>query len=142
MRLKKTTDFLRIFSLGGMLYVSLEFFWRERSHWSMALLGGTCLFGLYRIRLRFGRTHRFVKCVLGGLFITAAELATGYAFNRDRKIWDYSRMPLNFKGQICLPYSVLWSLLCLPADTLCGSFSRYAEARRQVDKLCERCYNL
>ena len=129
MRLKKFADSLRVIALGGMLYTSLEVFWRERTHWSMALLGGTCLFGLYRMNIRFVRTPRLVKCALGGLMITAAELAVGFTLNRDRRIWDYSRVPLNYKGQICLPFSVLWSLLCLPAGTLCDSLSLCADAR-------------
>mgnify|MGYP002564412354 CR=1 FL=1 len=129
MRLKKFADSLRVFALGGMLYPSLEIFWRERTHWSMALLGGTCLFGLYRIHLRLARAPRLVKCVLGGMLITAAELAAGFTFNRKRTIWDYSRVPLNYKGQICLPFSVLWSLLCLPAGTLCDSLSLCAGTR-------------
>ena len=34
-------------------------------------------------------------------------------------IWDYSDMPFNFLGQICLPFTILWlflSLLCIFVD--------------------------
>ena len=129
MRLKKICRFPEYSRSAACFYPSLEIFWRERTHWSMALLGGTCLFGLYRIHLRLARAPRLVKCALGGMLITAAELAAGFTFNRKRTIWDYSRVPLNYKGQICLPFSVLWSLLCLPAGTLCDSLSLCAGTR-------------
>jgi uncharacterized membrane protein len=28
--------------------------------------------------------------------------------------WDYSRLPGNLHGRVCLPFSVAWSLLSLP----------------------------
>ena len=34
-------------------------------------------------------------------------------------IWDYSNVPLNLLGQVCLPYSFLWLGLSLPAMALC-----------------------
>jgi len=40
--------------------------------------------------------------------ITAVELATGLLVNRDHHIWDYRSLPLNYQGQICLPFSLLW----------------------------------
>ena len=30
-------------------------------------------------------------------------------------IWDYSNVPLNLLGQVCLPYSFLWMGISLPA---------------------------
>ncbi len=49
-----------------------------------------------------------VKALAGAAAITAVELVTGLLVNKDHRIWDYRRMPANFKGQICLPYSLLW----------------------------------
>jgi uncharacterized membrane protein len=39
------------------------------------------------------------------------EYAVGARFNRDHRIWDYRRAPLNLRGQICLPYSLCWCAL-------------------------------
>ena len=44
----------------------------------------------------------------GDKIITAVELGAGLLLNRRYGIWDYRDMPLNFRGQICLPYSLLW----------------------------------
>ena len=44
----------------------------------------------------------------GAGLITLVELAVGLVFNRDHRVWDYRAVPLNFRGQICLRYSLLW----------------------------------
>lgn len=53
------------------------------------------------------------KCIIGMLIITVIELAIGVVFNimLGENVWDYSNMPLNFLGQICVPFSLLWLLL-------------------------------
>ena len=100
-----------LFALGGLSYVGLELLWRGRSHESMFLAGGTCfmLLGKLGKRTRLAPVH-----ALGGAgIITGVELLTGLAANRDYQIWDYRQLPLNFKGQICLCYSLLWIPLSL-----------------------------
>lgn len=54
-----------------------------------------------------------LKCFLGDLIITAVELIFGLIFNLKyhMQVWDYSNMPLNLLGQICLPFSILWFAL-------------------------------
>ena len=50
----------------------------------------------------------WIKAVAGAGVITAVELGVGLLLNRHYRIWDYRNSPLNFMGQICLPYSLLW----------------------------------
>ncbi len=95
-----------LFYLGGAGYMTLEFLWRGRSDGSMFLLGGGCFMVLGRLgRLRLSRP---VQAVMGAGAVTALELLTGLAVNREYAVWDYRGMPLNLRGQICLPYSLLW----------------------------------
>ena len=49
--------------------------------------------------------------------ITAVELLTGIFFNLilNWKMWDYSLLPFNILGQICLPFSLIWIILSFPA---------------------------
>lgn len=106
------------FALGGGLYGLLEILWRGRTHISMLLLGGGCF-------LMLGRLHRLslpvpLKTLLGAAGITAAELTTGLLVNRDFAVWDYRRMPFQFLGQICLPYSLLWIPVALLGMSLYG----------------------
>ena len=92
-----------LFYLGGMGYVGLELLWRRRSHSSMFLLGGLCFLALGKI----GRPTP-LGMVSGACVITALELAAGTLVNRQHQVWDYSHLPLNYRGQICLPFFLLW----------------------------------
>ena len=99
------------FMVGGGAYTALELLWRGRSHVSMFLLGGGCFLMLGKIR-RFP-LPMWAKMALGSAGITAGELLTGLAVNRDHHVWDYRQLPLHFKGQICALFSFLWMPLSL-----------------------------
>lgn len=102
-----------LFYLGGTAYMTLEFLWRGRSHGTMFLLGGLCFSMLGKIgRLRLNLP---AKAALGTAGITALELLTGMLINRSYGIWDYRSLPLNYRGQICLPYTLLWLPLSIAA---------------------------
>ncbi len=47
------------------------------------------------------------------LVTTLIELVTGWAFERvlHMKLWDYSHRPFQFKGYICLEFSIIWGVL-------------------------------
>lgn len=47
---------------------------------------------------------------------TAAEYLMGLFYRRCWRVrfWDYSGLPFQVQGQICLPFSLLWGLLSLP----------------------------
>lgn len=103
-----------LFAIGGGAYVLLELLYRGRSHWTMFVLGGGCFLAL-------GRLSRFpvgTRMVLGSAVCTAGELAVGLTFNRDYRIWDYRALPFNYRGQICLLFSLIWMGLTLPAGAL------------------------
>ena len=95
-----------IFLVGGGAYVGLELLWRRRSHSSMFLSGGVCLLLLGKIRESL--LPKPVKPLAGAGMITLVELAVGLLVNRDYRVWDYRALPGNFRGQICLPFSLLW----------------------------------
>ena len=61
------------------------------------------------------RTSLFLKALIGSIFITGIELIFGIIFNvlLKKNVWDYSKMPLNFGGQICAFFSFLWLLLSI-----------------------------
>ncbi|MBQ5711785.1 MAG: hypothetical protein IIV61_04145, partial [Oscillospiraceae bacterium] len=40
--------------------------------------------------------------------VTMLELGCGLLVNRQYQVWDYRQEPLQFCGQICLPFSLLW----------------------------------
>lgn len=102
-----------LFYLGGASYMFLEFLWRGRSHGSMFLLGGVCFRLLGALGTLLKRIPLALKAMLGAGAITLLELMTGLLVNRDYGIWDYRDMPFHFRGQICLPFTLLWMPLTL-----------------------------
>ena len=93
-----------LFCAGGLGYMGLELLWRGWTHSTMFFAGGTCFLLLGRLK----DAPPVVKAVAGAGIITAVELAAGLLINSQYTIWDYRDVPLNFRGQICLPYSLLW----------------------------------
>ena len=103
-----------LFAIGGMAYFFLEVLVRGYSHYTMFLCGGACFLccGLLNENVKIKMS--FVsQMVLSSLIITALEFTTGLIVNVWLKmdIWDYSNLPYNFMGQICLFYSFLWFLV-------------------------------
>ena len=52
----------------------------------------------------------------GAVFVTTAiEFLTGWVLEIifKQRWWDYSNLPFNIKGYVCLKFSVLWGLACL-----------------------------
>lgn len=96
---------------GGLLYYGIEILWRGHSHWTMFLLGGVCFYfiGLineiisWKMRLRY-------QILIGTTIITTLEFIVGCIVNLwlGWNVWDYSNVPFNILGQVCLPYILLW----------------------------------
>ena len=110
-----------IFLLGGILYQTLELFWRRRTHPSMFWAGGTCavLLELLCNNVFFG-LPLLLRCLTGALVITLVEFSFGCVVNLRLgwNVWDYSTFRFHFMGQICPLYSSLWAIVSLPALTL------------------------
>lgn len=119
--MQKLKEQLTVFATGAAGYPVIELIWRQSTHWSMALAGGTCLLLLYNLYGKFTKLSLGMKCVLGSGVITAVEFVAGLVVNcwQNWNVWDYSCFKFHFMGQICWVYSVLWGLLCLPVSGLC-----------------------
>lgn len=97
-----------LFYLGGMAYMALELLFRGWSHGSMFLAGGTCFLLLGGMQEAQPRLPLLPRAMLGSLAITSVELLAGLLVNRDYRVWDYRGEPVNFHGQICLRFVILW----------------------------------
>lgn len=107
--------------VGGLLYMLLELIWRGYSHWTMFFLGGLCFVCLGAINEVIPWEMSIWKQMLiGTAIITALELLTGCIVNLwlGWNVWDYSGMPFNVLGQICLPYIFLWMPVSLAGIVL------------------------
>ena len=107
-----------LFYLGGMCYAGLELLWRGFTHWSMFVLGGLCFVLVGNLKRLYPKRKLMLLLTEAALLITLLELVCGLLVNRSYRVWDYRRMPLNFLGQICLPFTLLWIPLSLLAMEL------------------------
>jgi uncharacterized membrane protein len=102
-----------IFIIFGISYFTLEILYRGYSHWTMIFLGGivSVLIGL--INEITPNMRMWKQMFLGTMLITVLEFILGYILNikLGLGIWDYSNIPFNIMGQICLPFSFLWFVL-------------------------------
>ncbi len=128
-----------IFLTGGFIYGLIEILYRGHTHPSMFVLGGLCLLWVGGFDSFFRRVPPlWLQIILGGIFITAAELVCGMIFNvgLGLRVWDYSKVPMNFMGQICPQFFFLWIALSLPAvlaeDLLRAAFDRFGRSVREI----------
>jgi uncharacterized membrane protein len=116
--LQRTTaaflKFLTIFAAGGFAYGLIEIFARGFTHISMGILGGAAMYMIHLMNVENKTPIRiFSILAISSLFITLGELITGEIVNvrMGLNVWDYSMMPFNYDGQICLPFSLIWFAL-------------------------------
>ena len=112
--------FIKLFCLGGAGYTVLELLWRGYSHPSMFVVGGVCFHIIGGIGNRLWKISRLLTGAACAPAVTAVEYISGCLVNLrwQWNVWDYSGMPFNLKGQVCLLYSTLWGLLSLPVVPL------------------------
>lgn len=117
---------LFLFLLGGFFYFYLEIYYRGYSHYSMIICAGIAFILCGNLKNIFHHKISFVsQMLISCIIITSLEFITGYIFNikLHMHVWDYSGLPYNFMGQICLFYSLLWlslSVLCIIVyDVIC-----------------------
>ena len=107
---------------GGSTYCSLEVIFRGRSHWSMIALAFILFLLIGSLNNLFPWEMSLAKQgVIGACIVTVLEFITGCIVNiwLGWNVWDYSNMPLNILGQVCLPFSLLWillSIVCIIVD--------------------------
>lgn len=131
--LRRIEESVVMFLTGGIIYFYFEILVRGYSHLSMFVLGGICFFLVGRLgnAVLLGSGNLLLKLIkimaLSGVLITFLELLTGLLVNvvMGLKVWDYSQMKYNFMGQVCLLYSLIWSLLGLPCVYFYGIIKNF-----------------
>lgn len=106
---------------GGIAYFYMEIAFRGYSHFSMLICGGVCFVTVGYVGRKILAHSKNVLVALpkimvsGMLIITFYEFVTGVLVNKvlGWNVWDYSEQKYNVMGQICLVYSLLWSMLSL-----------------------------
>ena len=114
--MKRISEYLFLWAVGGCMYYGFEVLFRGYSHWSMFLLGGVCFLFFFiqgkMVRWQDPLWRQTLRCLV---FVTAMEFITGIIVNKwlGMQVWDYSDLPFQLLGQICLPFMVIFSGLCV-----------------------------
>jgi len=115
--MKKESFFLELFRqfvimlYGGFIYGAVEILYRGHTHPSMFILGGLSLVWVGGLNCFFRRRLPIpVQMAIGSVIITLGEFVCGMIVNVQfgMDVWDYSDMPFNLYGQVCLLFMVIW----------------------------------
>ena len=122
-------NFLRymlLFLLGGFSYCIIEFLSRGYSHISMLIAGCLCFVLIGNLNRKRKDLSLVSQMFLSTFIITGIELVTGLIVNvwLELEVWDYSDLPYNFMGQICLLYTNVWFFLSV-LGILLDDYTRY-----------------
>lgn len=108
--------------IGGIGYYGIELIYRGYSHWTMMIVGAIAFIfiGLINEFLKW-ETPLILQSFIGGIGVTCIELIAGCIINLHfgLNVWDYSQLPFNLAGQICLLFTIMWmglSALVIIAD--------------------------
>jgi uncharacterized membrane protein len=123
-------------SFGGVIYGLIEILFRCYTHCTMVIVGGVCFLAIGSVnRLMPDDEGLIARGAVGAIVVTLIELLSGIVINLwlGMEVWDYSNMPLNILGQICLPFSLAWMGVSIAAILLYDSLRAcfFGEARRK-----------
>jgi uncharacterized membrane protein len=114
--------------VGFTTYIAIEVCYRSRSHWLMGICGALALLILDKINnyISWDMDILLQGCI-GSALITGMEFIIGNLSLAGvlPKMWDYSNVWLNYKGIICLPFSLIWIVLSICAIMLADAINYY-----------------
>jgi uncharacterized membrane protein len=114
----KVKEFLRaviLIAVMGFIYMLMEIIYKGSSSPIMIAIGGL---SAYFVGLLDEKNDYFYnkkmsqKCFIGMFITLAMEFSSGMILKHYNIIlWDYSNLPCNLCGVICLPYAIMWFFL-------------------------------
>lgn len=116
--IKEIIKALMLFGIGGMTYVFIELIYRGYSHPSMFFVGGLAFILIGNLNEGYSWDMPLIKQMLhSAIIVTIVEFISGLVLNvfLGLNVWDYSNLPFNIMGQICLPFTIIWFLLSFVA---------------------------
>lgn len=115
-----------IFLLFGLIYCEIELLYRGHTHWTMFIVGGLCGLLIGLINEITPKMNIWLQMFLGSIIVTLIEFISGYILNikLGLGIWNYSKLPFNFMGQIDLIFTIAWFFLSYAAIYLDDFFRK------------------
>ena len=116
--IKNIIKYIILGGIGGITYIIIELLYRGYSHWSMFIV---FIFIVLINEFISWNMELWKQMLIGSGIVTVLEFISGYILNIKLGwlIWDYSNVPFNIMGQICLPFSIAWffiSFIAIVAD--------------------------
>lgn len=123
-----------LFAIGFCSYITLEVLFRGFSFPLMGVCGGISILVLDKINDNISwNVDLLLQGIIGSIFISGLEFIigtlslTGYL----PLMWDYSTIPLNYRGIVCLPFSALWVFLSIIAIFIADAYNYYVLEQTQ-----------
>lgn len=133
MKISKT---ILLFLVGYCAYIAIEVTYRNVSYPIMGVCGGLITILLDKINDNISwNVDLCLQGLCGSALITFFELIIGEIALHTSLLpvmWDYSNVPLNFDGIICLPFSIVWFFLSILAIFLADAINYYVLDEPQV----------
>lgn len=118
-----------LFIVGYCVYIAIEVTYKGSSYPIMGICGGISIVILDKINdVLSWDTDIILQGLIGCALITLMELIIGeVSIHTDLLpvMWDYSNIPLNYKGIICLPFSIVWFILSILTIMLADVINYY-----------------
>lgn len=111
LQVKQLLKYAFLFWFGGSFYVTLEVFYRARSHFSMFILAGVVFILVGLLNEIWSWEFSILKQIAIGTFMaTVLEFFTGVLVNiiLGWNVWDYSNLKWNLCSQIAPQFVLLW----------------------------------
>lgn len=111
-----------LWTWGGALYFLLEVAYKtitghpERISWTMLVLAIVLCIPVERAGYQLPwETPLWLQALACAALVTVTEFSAGCVLNLwlGLDIWDYSDIPFNLMGQICLPFFFVWFGICM-----------------------------
>lgn len=132
----KINKSILLFLVGYCTYISIEVTYRNISYPIMGICGGLAILLLDKINDNISwNVDLCLQGLCGSALITFFELIIGEIALHTSLLpvmWDYSNVPLNFDGIICLPFSIVWFFLSILAIFLADAINYYVLDEPQV----------
>lgn len=117
-----------LFCIGFCTYSIIEILFRGYTYFTMGVTGGIAFLIVDQINNRISwNLDILIQGCIGSIVVTLLELIIGsYCIHNNIPLmWDYSSMPLNYNGIICLPFSLIWIVLSIIAIMVADLINYY-----------------
>jgi uncharacterized membrane protein len=112
--------FFMVYSFMGWILENSFSFLTKRGFFKEGFFWGPFkpMYGFAPLLLLFSitpNTHWLIFSILCLIVPTAVEYASGFLLQKycHRQWWDYSNLPMQLHGHICMPFSIGWLLLSM-----------------------------